>query len=85
MIIDCPHCDSRVDCTIHGEVQEETEYGGPPSKVVLLQCKICHNPLLGITEILQVGENEYDWDYPGRLWPEPETNLDWGIPSGPLT
>ncbi len=80
MIIDCPHCDSRVDCTIHGEVQEETEYGGPPSKVVLLQCKICHNPLLGITEILQVGENEYDWDYPGRLWPEPETNLDWGIP-----
>lgn len=80
MIIECPHCDSRVECQVRGEVQEDAEYGGPPSKVVLLQCKVCHSPLLGITEMLQVGENEYEWDAPGRLWPEPETNLDWGIP-----
>jgi len=80
MIIECPHCDSRVECQVRGEVQEDVEYGGPPSKVVLLECKVCHSPLLGITEMLQVGENEYEWDTPGRLWPEPETNLDWGIP-----
>lgn len=42
--------------------------------------RVGHSPLLGITEMLQVGENEYEWDAPGRLWPEPETNLDWGIP-----
>ena len=80
MIIECPHCESRVDCEIRGEVQEGPEYGGPPSKIFLLQCKVCHNPLLGMSDLLQVGENDFEWDVPSRLWPEPDASLDWEIP-----
>lgn len=50
MIIECPHCDSRVECLVRGEIQEDVEYGGPPTKVVLLECKVCHSPLLGKNE-----------------------------------
>ena len=80
MITDCPHCDSKVDCEEKGYVDLGTELKGIPSKAVLLECKICHSPLFGFSDLIPVGENEWDWDNADRRWPAPETEIDWSIP-----
>ena len=81
MITECPHCESKVDCNEKGAVDIDLEFtGGAPARVVLLECKVCRNALLGMSEIIQVGEDEWDWATASRLWPEPESEVDWEIP-----
>jgi hypothetical protein len=80
MIVECPHCESRVDCDERGHIELDMEDTGIPTKVVLLECKVCKNPLLGLTEVIQVGHDEWDWDSASRLWPAPETEINWDIP-----
>jgi len=49
MIIDCPHCDSKVEVDEKGHVDLDLEVaGGVPSKLALVECKVCHNTLLGL-------------------------------------
>jgi Domain of unknown function (DUF4145) len=80
MITECPHCDSKVDCEEKGHVDIDMEHTGVPTKAVLLECKICHSPLFGFTEVVQTGHDEWDWDAVDRKWPVPETEIDWSIP-----
>jgi len=80
MITECPHCESKVDCDEKGHVDIDLEHTGIPTKITLLECKVCHNPLLGITELIQTGEDDWEWDSASRLWPSPETEIDWDIP-----
>jgi hypothetical protein len=80
MITECPHCDSKVDCDEKGHVDIDLEHTGMPTKVVLLWCKVCKNPLLGVSEMTQVGPDKYEWDSASRLWPSPDTDVDWEIP-----
>lgn len=80
MITECPHCDSKVDCQERGAVELDPDKVGIPTKIALLECNVCKNPLLGISEIVQTGENDWDWDAASRLWPAPETDVDWTIP-----
>lgn len=80
MITECPHCESRVDCTEKGAISVDLELANLPSKVVLLQCKICSNALLGFCEATQIGADEWDWGLASRLWPAPETEVGWDIP-----
>lgn len=80
MITECPHCESKVDCDEKGAVDIDLEYTGIPTKIVLLECKVCHNALLGISELVQTAENEWEWDAASRLWPTPETEIDRTIP-----
>jgi hypothetical protein len=80
VITDCPHCESKVDCVERGSVELSLEYSGWPTQIVLLQCKVCKNALLGISEIIQVGEDEWEWDSAARLWLSPEGEVDSGIP-----
>lgn len=81
MITDCPHCDSRVDCEEKGHIELDLEHtGGAPTKVVLLECRVCKNALLGMSEVVQIGHDEWEWDAALRLWPAPETEVDWEIP-----
>lgn len=81
MISECPHCESKVDCDEEGAVNiDPDELGGVPGKVVLLSCKVCSNPLLGVAELIQVAEDKWEWGAASRLWPTPDTDVDWTIP-----
>jgi sarcosine oxidase delta subunit len=81
MIIECPYCESKVDGLVKGEHESYDPNEDPgPFKVVLLQCPVCNNALFGGTELIQVGNNKYEWSSLNRLWPEQESYVDRGIP-----
>ncbi|KVM84021.1 hypothetical protein WK68_07445 [Burkholderia ubonensis] len=80
MITECPYCESRVDCEEKGHVDLDFEQTGVPARAVLLQCKVCKNPLFGIAEVIQTGPNNWDWHSAERRWPAPDNEIDWSIP-----
>ena len=81
MIIECPYCESRVDGIVKGEHQSFDPNEDPaPFKVVLLECPVCRNALVGGTELVQVGKKQYEWSNLNRLWPAHESYVDWDIP-----
>lgn len=80
MIIECPHCESKVNGEEKGSVEFDIEYAGVPSKTVLIECSICHSPLLGFTELIQIGADDWDWGEVTRQWPAPENAVDREIP-----
>ena len=80
MITDCPYCESKVDCEEKGHVDVDLEHTGVPTKVVLLECKVCKNALTGIAEIVQTAADVWEWESATRVWPAPETDVDWSIP-----
>lgn len=80
MIIECPHCESRVDCDEKGHVDIDLEHTGVPTKYVLLECKVCRAALLGVSEVVQTSAEDWDWDSATRLWPSPETDVGFEIP-----
>ena len=79
-IVDCPHCESKVEAERKGHVDIDLDVTGVPSRVELAMCKICENPILGFSEIVQIGPDEWDWCDLDRLWPVPETDIDREIP-----
>lgn len=81
MIIDCPHCDSKVEVEEKGHVDLDLEAaGGVPSKLALVECKVCRRPLLGYSELIQTSHDDWDWGRLDRLWPSPEEDVDQEIP-----
>lgn len=80
MIIECPHCESKVDGKICGQLEYRTEDYPFPGKSVLVECPVCHSPLLGDSEYLQVGMDEYEWTNLHRVWPIQDSHIDWEIP-----
>lgn len=80
MIIDCPHCESKVEAEEKGYVELDVEVVGVPSKLALVQCKVCKEPLLGFSELVQLSHDEWDWGNLERYWPAVEGELDWEIP-----
>ena len=81
MIIECPYCESKVDGLVKGEHESYDPNEDPaPFKVVLLQCPVCKNGLLGGTELIQVGNKQCEWSSLERLWPQQESYVDSDIP-----
>lgn len=80
MIIECPYCDSKVECDLKGEIQAASDEVGAPTKAVLVECKVCKAPLFGFTELIQTGEDTWEWDVVSREWPQKESDFDSGIP-----
>ncbi len=80
MIIDCFYCESKVDAAVKGEVEVQDENNQLPFKTVLVECPMCHNALIGISEFLQTGLERFEWDKLTRVFPERESSFDWGIP-----
>jgi hypothetical protein len=80
MIIECPTCEAKTECLERGAVDVDLDHVDTPTKFVLLECKVCQGPLLGITEIVQTGHDEWEWEPARRLWPVPEKDLDDAIP-----
>jgi hypothetical protein len=80
MIIECPHCDSKVDGKVLGEKKYSSTEESESSKTSFLECPVCHACIVASQEIIQTGYNESDYSSATRLWPEPSTNLHWSIP-----
>lgn len=80
MIIECPNCESKVDAVQKGEVGSSDDDYGPPTKIVLVECPICKSPILGDSDMIQVGRDEWDWSDLTRVWPSPDNNIDREIP-----
>lgn len=80
MIIDCPHCNSKVEAEEKGNVDLEPNYAGVPSKFSLVECKVCHRPLLGFTELVQTSHDEWGWGNLQRHWPSPGGEINREIP-----
>ncbi|MFH1081302.1 MAG: DUF4145 domain-containing protein [Pseudomonadota bacterium] len=81
MIIECLYCESKVDGLLKGEHESYDPNEDPfPFKAVLVQCPVCNNPLLGGTELIQVGPSKHEWSSLNRLWPKQESHVDWDIP-----
>lgn len=80
MIIECPNCESKVDAIEKGEVESLDDDYGIPTKVVLVECPICKSPILGDTDLIQVGREKWDWRDLTRVWPNPDNDIDGEIP-----
>jgi hypothetical protein len=81
MIIECPHCESKVDGVVKGEHEFYNPEEGPPFKAVLLECPVCKNALLGGADHEQTGPDTYGWSSLTRLWPQQESYIAWEIPA----
>jgi hypothetical protein len=81
MIIECPGCHSRIDAVVIAEKNYGDEDGADPFKISFLECSECRNAMLARTNYRQVDYNEYDYDKPTRLWPEPVDVLHISIPT----
>lgn len=77
MIIECYKCESKVDAKKLADHHSYDPEDYPQSfYAALLECPICKNPLLG-------GMSYFDSQEESnlqRLWPKPETYVDWRIP-----
>jgi hypothetical protein len=81
MIIECPYCECKVDGLVKGEHESFDPNEDPcPFKAILVQCPVCNNALLGGSEYVQVGKNQYIWSSLSRLWPEQESYVASDIP-----
>jgi len=79
VLIDCTHCQARVN----GEVLKLAAYRAeawPDSyQILLLRCPVCHQVLVGQQSMLKPGETDVfgndvdpeEWGPASRVWPEP--------------
>ena len=79
MIIECPHCETKVDGIVKGE-HEYCESDTFHSRAVLLACPVCHNPLVGVQDLIPTGPQTEEWYGEKRVWPQAESLLDSTIP-----
>lgn len=81
MIIECPHCESKVDGIVKGEHESHSEHDPFPFKVLLLECPVCKDSLLAGQELAQIGPEQWEWPSAAtRLWPRPDDYVDLRIP-----
>jgi Domain of unknown function (DUF4145) len=81
MIIECPGCHSRVDADVIADKDYGPEDGADPYKISFLQCPECKTAMLAQANYRQVDYNEWDYDRPTRLWPEPVDIVHVSIPT----
>lgn len=80
MIVECPDCESKVDCEEKGAIPIDDENHPFDLKAVLVQCRVCHRPIFGYAELILTGEDSYEWGEITRQWPPQETEIDGEIP-----
>jgi hypothetical protein len=80
LIIECPHCECKVDAESKGEQGYNNQEEGLPFKAILLKCPLCYRPLLGGQEYIQTGPETFEWLEAFRLWPDSEQYVAWEIP-----
>src|SRR4051794_38973030 len=82
MLIECPVCESKVDAKLLAEKDYRGKDGGEPFKVQFLECPVCDVTMIGKSEFVEVGDAEWDYMRPTRLWPDPLEAFHISIPTG---
>ncbi len=83
MIIECPHCRSRVDAKEHGshsEPQDPDDWDVPEERVVVGECSICNSPLVGLQREYEHPDYGTYWSNAERLWPYPRKTIARSVP-----
>ncbi len=80
MIIECPYCESKVDGKVIGEHISGNDDEPYQFKVILMECPVCENSLVGCQELIDVGPDGEEWISGNRLWPDPTSHINWIIP-----
>lgn len=83
MIIECNHCDAKVNAKVLGKKEFKEYETGHPIEYLLGECPVCGSVLLGRSKFEQVGPEDYDMGPAERLWPVPpeKDTFDSSIPS----
>jgi DNA-directed RNA polymerase subunit RPC12/RpoP len=88
MLIDCPHCQARVNAETlkvadHRDPEEELGEIANTYRLALLRCPECGHLLAGHQSLIRLETSEFDpdaWSAPSRVWPEPVSALALSIP-----
>lgn len=77
IVIDCPHCEVRIQAEATSWVTHEDSDAG----FFLVRCPSCRRPLFGTATTYQNQYNNWAWDTAERLWPTPSVgDLGLAIP-----
>ena len=80
LLIECPDCDSKVSAIVLAEKDYPPTADYDPFTIYFLECPICHRTMIGHSEPIQVGPNDWEASQPDRLWPKSKRLLNWSIP-----
>lgn len=80
MIAECPHCEAKVDCEERGRFALHDDDYPHQVQAMLLECPVCHQPLFGRSELIQTGQDTWEWGELARQWPPQETDIALEIP-----
>ncbi len=83
MLIECPHCRSRVDAKEYGHHSDSRVIDDtytPPSRVVVCECPSCKSTLVGKQNEYEHPEYGSYWSDAERLWPAPTKMIAISVP-----
>lgn len=79
VVIDCPNCETKVRASVLAKKEYPQDEGAPYAHY-FVECPGCSGTMVGVAEIVQVDYDEWDYEYPTRMWPNPKRTLDPSIP-----
>jgi len=79
-IIECPYCEAKVDAKIIAEKEYPPDIDNFPCKHMFMTCSVCDHALVGVSELIQVSQDDWVWSGTHRLWPDPHEDFDFNIP-----
>lgn len=80
IVIDYPDCVTKVRADVLSKKEYPPTDDYDPFIIYFLECPGCHRIILGCSDLIQVAIDDYEYDTPNRLWPQPEKSLDFSIP-----
>lgn len=81
LIIDCSNCEAKVTADILHQYVKYFEEIGEPFQYTFLKCQVCEHPMVSVSDFYQYTHDEYGFENPTRVWPNPEEYLPTSIPS----
>lgn len=80
LIVDCPHCETSVAAGLIAEAEDHSDEDFD-FKYQLVSCPRCGEVLLTVREHVQVGDDEWEWDKPVRVYPPRDKTLSYQVPA----
>ena len=79
-LIECPDCESKVSAVVLAKRSYGLTDDYDPFIMYFLECLVCHRTMVGHSDLMQIGIENWEYTKPQRLWPSPNRSLDWSIP-----
>ena len=79
-LIKCPDCESKVVAAVLAKRKYGLTDDHDPFIMYFLECLVCHRTMVGHSDLIQIGIDNWEYTKPQRLWPSPNRSLDWSIP-----